>query len=101
MENETPNDSPESSKPSEQFPGEVADPGASSDTDIDVTEPTVDLAPLLEYLKTNTPTYQKETVQSGEFFLVHQVTFGDLIIAFSILLLVAVKIAKWVWGATK
>ncbi|MGG0753089.1 hypothetical protein [Brevibacillus laterosporus] len=75
----------------------------SADVDGGEVEDTsaVDFQPLINHWKSITPVIEKEELPSGEIHVVHSVTYGDILIVFAILLLVATKIAKWVWEATK
>ena len=45
--------------------------------------------------------YETVALDSGEFRIVQQVTFGDILICFCLLLVLAVMIGKWLWEATK
>lgn len=45
--------------------------------------------------------YQTISLESGDFRLLQQVTLGDILVCFCILLVVVVQIAKWKWEASK
>ena len=60
-------------------------------------------AAITEVTVTNLDPVKYETVEldSGELRVIQQVTYGDILICFCLLLILAVKIGKWGWESTK
>lgn len=45
--------------------------------------------------------YQVVELDSGDMRLIQQVTLGDVLVSFCLLLVVAVQIGKWIWEGSK
>ena len=68
--------------------------------DSSVSADSLDLSELVSLMK-DKASYELVSLPSGELRVVHQVTVGDLLVATTLLGLIAVLVAKWVWEATK